>query len=74
MRKDLQTYIESRIIPQYAAFDKAHREDHVRAVIGRAMEMADNYPEIPCPTFWVQFTLQCIPTCGISPELFEGYL
>lgn len=42
----LHDYIESKIIPQYATFDKAHREDHVRAVIGRALEMADKYPEI----------------------------
>ena len=42
----LQEYIETRIIPQYAAFDKAHREDHARAVIERALAMAAQYPEI----------------------------
>jgi uncharacterized protein len=42
----LQEYIETRIIPQYAAFDKAHREDHARAVIERALAMAEQYPEI----------------------------
>ena len=42
----LQQYIETRIIPQYAAFDKAHREDHARAVIERALAMAEQYPEI----------------------------
>lgn len=46
MQKELTAYIEEKIIPQYAGFDKAHREDHVRAVIGRAMEMAGQYPEI----------------------------
>lgn len=42
----LQEYIETRIIPQYAAFDKAHREDHARVVIERALAMAEQYPEI----------------------------
>lgn len=35
----LRDYIESDIIPRYAAFDKAHREDHVRMVIERALTM-----------------------------------
>lgn len=46
MRKQLTEYIESSVIPRYAAFDKAHREDHARAVISRAMDMAVQYPEI----------------------------
>jgi hypothetical protein len=37
IRKSLQTYIESEMIPRYAAFDKAHREDHARMVIDRAL-------------------------------------
>lgn len=39
----LVQYIETRIIPLYASFDKAHREDHARAVIDRALEMGKNY-------------------------------
>lgn len=39
----LVQYIETRIIPRYASFDKAHREDHARAVIDRALEMGKNY-------------------------------
>ena len=39
----LVQYIETRIIPRYASFDKAHREDHPRAVIDRALEMGKNY-------------------------------
>ena len=31
--ESLQKYIDTEIIPRYAAFDKAHREDHARAVI-----------------------------------------
>ena len=46
MQTALTAYIESKIIPQYAAFDKAHREDHVRVVIERALGMAEQYPEI----------------------------
>ena len=46
MRTELTAYIEEVIIPQYAAFDKAHREDHVRAVIERALGMAGQYPGI----------------------------
>lgn len=39
----LVQYIETRIIPRYASFDKAHQEDHARAVIDRALEMGKNY-------------------------------
>ena len=39
----LEAYIETSIIPRYAAFDKAHREDHARAVIERALEMGERY-------------------------------
>jgi uncharacterized protein len=43
MTPSLVDYIESRIIPQYASFDKAHKEDHARAVIERALEMGKGY-------------------------------
>ncbi len=46
MRESLLQYIETEVIPQYAAFDKAHREDHARAVISRALDMARQYPDI----------------------------
>lgn len=46
IRPALTHYIEEEIIPRYAQFDKAHREDHARAVIGRALAMAAQYPEI----------------------------
>lgn len=39
----LVRYIESEIIPRYASFDKAHREDHARTVIERALSMGRNY-------------------------------
>lgn len=43
MTLSLVQYIESEIIPRYASFDKAHREDHARAVIERALSMARAY-------------------------------
>ena len=43
IRKTLQVYINEKIIPQYAGFDKAHREDHARAVIERALAMGKSY-------------------------------
>ena len=41
--ESLQQYIDTEIIPRYAAFDKAHREDHARAVIDRALAMGRSY-------------------------------
>ncbi len=43
MTSSLEQYVESVIIPRYAAFDKAHREDHARAVISRALAMGKAY-------------------------------
>ena len=43
MDTSLLEYIEREIIPRYSSFDKAHREDHARTVIARAMEMGRNY-------------------------------
>lgn len=40
---DLIEYVEQQIIPRYAAFDSAHREDHARAVIERALELSAHY-------------------------------
>ena len=43
MHPELVQYIENEVIPRYASFDKAHREDHARAVIDRALAMGRNY-------------------------------
>ena len=40
----LTAFINSDVIPRYAAFDKAHQEDHALAVIDRALALADHYP------------------------------
>ncbi|MCR5351220.1 MAG: HD domain-containing protein [Bacteroidales bacterium] len=44
MEETLVQFVESAIIPRYAAFDKAHREDHARQVIDRALDLAAHYP------------------------------
>lgn len=43
IRETLRQYIEKEIIPRYRAFDKAHREDHARTVIERALAMGKSY-------------------------------
>lgn len=43
MQESLLQYVETEIIPRYAAFDKAHREDHARAVVERALAMGRQY-------------------------------
>ena len=43
MNPSLVEYIESDIIPRYASFDKAHREDHARTVIARVLAMGEAY-------------------------------
>lgn len=42
-----EEYVEREIIPQYAGFDAAHREDHVRSVIERSQELAKFYDVKP---------------------------
>ena len=37
---DLQQYVEENIIPLYASFDKAHREDHVRKVMEESLRLS----------------------------------
>lgn len=43
IRKTLEQYIETEVIPRYANFDKAHREDHARTVIERSLAMGKAY-------------------------------
>ncbi len=40
----LANFIETSVIPKYAAFDRAHQEDHARAVVSRALALAEHYP------------------------------
>lgn len=41
----LVEYVERHILPQYALFDKAHREDHARMVIEQSLALAERMPE-----------------------------
>lgn len=43
MNFELQQYIEREIIPRYRVFDRAHREDHVQAVIRESLALAQHY-------------------------------
>ena len=43
IRESLHNYIYQEVIPRYAAFDKAHREDHALTVIDRALSMGRQY-------------------------------
>lgn len=43
---ELRQYIETRIIPQYASFDKAHQADHVNMVISQCLKLASRMPGI----------------------------
>lgn len=39
--QDLVAYVETSILPRYATFDAAHREDHARMVIEQSMQIVD---------------------------------
>lgn len=45
IRKGLSEYIYGNIVPQYAFFDTAHRQDHALTVISQAMYLLDHMPE-----------------------------
>lgn len=41
MSDELQRYVYDELVPRYASFDQAHREDHALTVISQAMALAD---------------------------------
>lgn len=43
MNKSLIEYVEAEIIPRYQSFDKAHRIDHVQAVIEQSLKLSKFY-------------------------------
>lgn len=43
----LQAFVEREIIPRYAAFDKAHQEDHAQSVIAQSMALVPYYDVCP---------------------------
>lgn len=50
---DVAEYVETEILPRYAAFDKAHREDHAQMVIEQSLKLARRFPELDCNMFFV---------------------
>ena len=44
---ELEEYVEAEIIPRYACFDAAHREDHVRTVIEQSLTLSRFYDADP---------------------------
>ena len=42
----LRQYVEQEILPRYNHFDRAHRLDHIYAVMAQSMELAGHYPEL----------------------------
>ncbi|MBQ8483799.1 MAG: HD domain-containing protein [Bacteroidales bacterium] len=41
MSDELHRYVYDELVPRYASFDQAHREDHALTVISQAMSLAD---------------------------------
>lgn len=46
-------YVEREIIPRYASFDKAHREDHVRMVIEQSLKLIEHEPSMNADMVYV---------------------
>lgn len=46
-------YVEREIIPRYASFDPAHRENHVRMVIEQSLKLAEHTPLINADMVYV---------------------
>lgn len=44
-QEEIDKYIYEVIVPQYAGFDAAHKEDHVLTVIDQAMKLLDRMPQ-----------------------------
>ena len=44
----LEEYIYMYVVPEYAGFDAAHREDHAQTVIGQAMQLLERMPHWIC--------------------------
>lgn len=51
--EEIVDYVEREIIPRYAAFDKAHRENHVRMVIEQSMKLAEHTPSMNADMVYV---------------------
>ena len=45
----IDNYIYEVIVPRYAVFDAAHKEDHAQTVINQAMKLLDEMPQEYAP-------------------------
>lgn len=43
MNPTLKAFVEKKILPRYAAFDKAHQEDHAHSVIEQSLKLVPFY-------------------------------
>lgn len=43
--QEIDAYIFEVVVPKYAAFDAAHKEDHALTVINQAMKLMDDREE-----------------------------
>ena len=41
MNRDLQSYLENHILPQYKEFEASHGVEHIRTVTKNALELCD---------------------------------
>ena len=44
-QEEIDKYIYEVVVPQYAGFDAAHKEDHALTVIDQAMKLLDQMPQ-----------------------------
>lgn len=66
IRESLHQYVCEEIVPRYAGFDSAHREDHALTVISQAMKLMDLMPE------WLQNQPEDITSqwdVAVKPEI-----
>lgn len=78
LNQELVQYVEGEIIPRYASFDGAHREDHVRKVIEEAMNMSAHYDvdesvllrrrRSTTPVWWTAGKCITFPPAGLSAK------
>ena len=45
MKAELKKYLYEEIVPRYASFDSAHREDHALTVMEQALKLLEGMPE-----------------------------
>ena len=53
MSPEIIDYVEREIIPRYAAFDRAHQENHVRMVIEQSLRLAEHTPSMNADMVYV---------------------